>query len=87
MDPKNIYKQIMELNKNVFENTFNTITVLQDQTEKMMNSLLEKTPWFSETGKKAFAEWIKAYKKGRTDFKNLIDENFKKGEDFFKESK
>jgi hypothetical protein len=28
-------------------------------------------------------EWVKAYKKGRGDFKKAVDENFKRVEDFF----
>ena len=42
---------------------------------------------FPEEGKKAISEWMKAYKKGCDDFKNIVDENFKKVDDFFKEPK
>jgi hypothetical protein len=42
---------------------------------------------FPEEGKKAVIEWMKAYKKGCDDFKNIVDENFKKVETFFNEPK
>ena len=32
MDQKQIAKQMMEFNKTAFDNTFNAMTVLQDQT-------------------------------------------------------
>jgi hypothetical protein len=42
---------------------------------------------FPEEGKKAISDWMDAYKKGCNEFKNLVDDNFKKVEDFFEEKK
>jgi polyhydroxyalkanoate synthesis regulator phasin len=83
MDQKKVAKQMMDFNKTAFDNTFNSMTVLQDQTEKLVFSFLEKAPWFPEDGKKAVNEWIKAYKKGREDFKSAADESYKKVNDYF----
>lgn len=83
MDQKQIAKQMMEFNKTAFDNTFNAMTVLQDQTEKLVFRFLEKAPWFPEEGKKAVTEWVSAYKKGRDDFKSTTDESYKKVADYF----
>jgi hypothetical protein len=39
-----------------------------------------------EEGKKVLSEWVKAYKKGRDDFKKVVDQNFKNAEAFFEVS-
>jgi hypothetical protein len=42
MDQKQIAKQMVEFNKSAFDNTFNAMTALQDQTEKLVFQFLEK---------------------------------------------
>jgi polyhydroxyalkanoate synthesis regulator phasin len=86
MDQKQILKQMIDFNKAAFDNTFNAMVLLQEQSEKMSNTVLEQATWLPEEGKKAITDWIKAYKKGREDFKKAVDENFKKVEDFFSKS-
>lgn len=83
MDPKEIMKQMIAFNKTVFDNAFNAITVILEERDKAIGMYFEHTPWFPEEGKRIVNEWIKAYKKGRNDFKTAIDENFKKIDDFF----
>ena len=85
MNPKQIAKQMIAFNKTAFDNNFNAMKTLHEQTERIINKFWEKTPMFPEEGRKAIAEWIKAYKKGCEDYKNIVDENFKKVEDFFAE--
>jgi uncharacterized coiled-coil DUF342 family protein len=83
MDQKQIAKQMMDFNKTAFDNTFNSMIILQDQTEKLVFRFLEKAPWFPEEGKKAINEWVKTYKKGREDFKTAADESYKKVNEYF----
>jgi hypothetical protein len=83
MDQKQIAKQMMEFNKTAFDNTFNAMTILQDQTEKLVFQFMEKAAWFPEDGKKAVNDWVNAYKKGREDFKATADESYKKVNDYF----
>jgi hypothetical protein len=56
---------------------------LQDQMEKVVSMYPEKAPWFPEEGKKLITDWVKAYKKGRDDFKVIVDDNYRKAEGFF----
>ena len=85
MDPKKVAKQTFDFYKSTFNNTFNAMMMLQEQTEKVMNMYVEQTTGFPEEGKKAINEWIKAYKKGSADFKSAVDESFKRLEGFFAE--
>ncbi len=87
MDQKAIFKQMVDFNKAAFDNTFSAMATVQDQTEKMAKTVLEQAAWLPEEGKKAINEWVQAHKKGREDYKKLVDDNFKKVEDFFAASK
>ncbi|MEW6374720.1 MAG: hypothetical protein AB1502_02890 [Thermodesulfobacteriota bacterium] len=86
MEQKQLIKQMIDFNKTTFDNTFNAITMLQDQAERMVNMFLEQATWAPEEGKKVLNEWINTFKKGREDFKKAMDESFKKVEDFFVKS-
>jgi len=83
MDPKQVAKQMIQFNKAAFDNTFTAMTVLQEQTEKMMSMFLEQSPWIPAERKKDISDWIKAYKRGRDNFKIVVEDNYKKVEDYF----
>ena len=87
MDPKQIAKQMLDFNKTAFDNNINSMKALQEQTERLIGKFWEKSTMFPEEGKQAITDWMKAYKKGCDDFKNIADNNFKKVEDYFSESK
>ncbi len=76
MDQKQMMKQMLEMNKMACDNAFQGIVTIQEQTQAMTNKLVEQAAWLPEEGKKAIDEWLGAYKKGREDFKNLIDTAF-----------
>lgn len=82
MDPKQIAKQMIAFNKTAFDSNFNAMKAIHEQTEMLVNQFWEKSPLFPEDSRKSVAEWMVAYKKGRDDFKSIVDENFKKVEDF-----
>ena len=83
METGKIAKQMIDFQKTAFDNTFGAMVALQDQTEKMVNISIEQSAWLPEDGKKAINEWTETCKKGRDDFKKLVDENFSKAEGFF----
>jgi hypothetical protein len=78
-----VAKQMIDFHKATFDNTFNAMSILQEQTERMVNMFLEQSTWVPDEGRKAINEWVKTYKTGRSDFKNSVDDSFKKVEDFF----
>ena len=87
MDNK-MAKQAVDFQKATFDNTFHAITMIQDQTEKAFNTLLETGMWpLPEEGKKVLKEWTQAFKKGRDEFKKVMDEGFCKAENCFTHEK
>lgn len=87
MDQNQIFKQMIDFNKATFDNSFSAMVMVQEQTEKMVSTILDQATWLPEEGKKAINDWIGAYEKGCEDFKKTVDDNFKKVEDFFASSK
>ena len=63
MDQKDVFRQMVSFNKQTFENTFNALVVLQDQSEALFNSMLERATWLPEDGKKAVGDWAKTTEK------------------------
>ena len=51
---------------------------IQKQTENMTQKMIDQATWLPEEGKKAIDEWLATYKKGREDFKKLVDDAFGK---------
>ncbi|MDQ1336693.1 MAG: hypothetical protein QG552_3643 [Thermodesulfobacteriota bacterium] len=83
MEQRKIAKQMIEFQKATFDNSFNAMGMLQEQAERMLNMSLEQATWLPEEGKRVVNEWIKGYKRGREDFKKLVDQNFERVEAFF----
>lgn len=81
MENKELVKQMVELHKTSFDNSFNMLITLQDQMEKMVNTFVDQAPWLPAEGKKAFVNLVGTYKKGREDFKKLVDDGYKKVEE------
>jgi hypothetical protein len=83
MDQKMIVKQMIDFHKSTFINSFNAMVMLQDQTEKILNTFFSQASWVPEDLKKVVVDWTSTYKKGRDEFKKAVDENFKKVDEFF----
>jgi hypothetical protein len=83
MEKKIIAKQVIDFHKATFDNTFNSLTILQGQTEKMVEAFLLQATWLPAEGKNAIREWVNIYTKGRADFKAAADKNYKKVEEYF----
>ncbi|HPI92660.1 MAG TPA: hypothetical protein PLT09_12950 [Deltaproteobacteria bacterium] len=82
MENKEIVKQMVDLHKTSFDNSFNMLVSLQDQMEKMVNTFVDQAPWLPAEGKKAIGNLVSTYKKGREDFRKLVDDGYRKVEDY-----
>ncbi|UCF92842.1 MAG: hypothetical protein JSW39_01410 [Desulfobacterales bacterium] len=83
MDQQKIFKQMMEFQKATFDNSFNAMAKLQEQGESMLEMFINQSPWLPEEGKKVIKDWMKGYQKGREDFRKVVDDNYKRVQDFF----
>jgi hypothetical protein len=76
MENTKIAKQMIGFQKTVFDNSFNALSVVQDQTETMINNFLGQLPWVTEEGKKQMGETAAFIKKARDDFKKAVDDGY-----------
>jgi hypothetical protein len=76
MEPTQIAKQMVDFQKATFDNAFDAVVMLQDQTEKMAETLMGQAAWIPDENKKVIDDWVKAYKKGREDFKKAVDDSY-----------
>lgn len=76
MDQKKIIKQTLDFNRNVFNNGFNALVVLQDHAERACNNALENANWIPKEGKNTLGEWISSCKKGRDTVKKAVNDGF-----------
>jgi len=83
MEPLGFTKQMIDFYKATFDNTFNAMTMIQEQIEKVSGIALQQASWLPEEGVRAINDWTDAYKKSREEFKDLVDANFEKVEEFF----
>jgi hypothetical protein len=83
MDQKTMVKQVFDFQKNTFDNFFKSLSTIQDQAEKSVNFMLERSPWLPEESKNVILEWGKIYKKGRDDLKRAMDDGYEKMESYF----
>jgi len=81
METAKFAKQTLGFQKTIFENSFNAMTMVQDQTEKMINSYLEQLPWVTEENKKSLQTTADMVKKARDDFKKAVDDGYSKFEE------
>jgi hypothetical protein len=87
METFDIAKQMIDLQKSTFKNTFNAMAMVQEQTEKVATTFMDQIPGLPKEGKETINFWMKAYKQGQDDFKKAAEENYRRMEEFFGLSK
>lgn len=85
METTQFAKQTLAFQKTIFENSFNAMIMVQDQTEKMLNSYLDQLPWVTEEGKKSLKGSVDMAKQARETFKKAVEEGFDKFEALLEE--
>jgi hypothetical protein len=81
-------RQVIDFQKATFDNTFNAISLLQDQTENAFYALLKASMWpVPEETKKALNEWVQTFKKEREELKKVMDDGFDRVENLFTREK
>jgi hypothetical protein len=77
------FKQMLEFYKSVFYNTFNALTLLQEQTERMINMPLEQGAMLPREGVKVFTAWLKVCRNGSEIYQKAVDEAFRRQQSSF----
>jgi hypothetical protein len=78
IDPKTGGKQVMDLYKTWFDNSYSEMMMLIEQMERMGAMYWGQMVNLPEEIKKGMSEWTKSYKKNCEDFKKVMDDSFKK---------
>jgi polyhydroxyalkanoate synthesis regulator phasin len=86
MEPLKMAKQMIDFQKATFDNTFNAMVMLQEQTERMVQTLMGQATFLPDEGKKVLNEWVQSFNKGRKEFKKTVDDSFSKVEAYFAET-
>jgi len=85
METTQFAKQALGFQKTMLDNSLNAMAMVQDQTEKMVNSYLDQLPLVTAEGKKTLQTSVDMSKKARDDFKKAADEGFSKIEELLEE--
>ncbi len=83
MENLQIAKQMFNFNKSAFDSSFNAMTMVYEQNEKMMETFLAQATWLPAEGKKAIETWLAAYLDGCNDLKKIVDGNYARVEAYF----
>jgi len=78
-----IAKQMLSLQKATVDQSYNAMLVIQDHSEKIMQTVMEQATWLPEGSKQVVDDWIVAVKKNGTDYKQMLDDYFGSVEKFF----
>ena len=82
MDGKEAQKEMFRLVKSNMETYFQTQEMLQDQSEKMLDTLITQSAAIQTEGKNLLKKWLESLKKANADYQRVMEENLKKGEEF-----
>lgn len=74
--------QVLDFQKSTFNNTYNTLLKIQEQSEKIADTFMKDNAAIPAEGRKILDEWRLVFKKGQTEFKKSIDESFNKAETY-----
>ena len=78
MENDKMVKQMIDYHKAAFETSFNSVVMLQEQTTRAMDNILQLSPVIPEQTKAFVNEWKNIYKKATADFKEAADQNYSK---------
>jgi len=80
MDMKKMNQQMIDLYKTTYDNSYNSMMMLQEQMERLGAMYWGQMVSLPEEVKKDMAEWTKSYKKNCAEFKKAVDDGFQKME-------
>jgi len=81
MEQKQIVKQMIDFSQTTFNNAFNANTLLQDQFERVTNTVLDQATWIPPEGRKLIDSWSATMKSNRDSFKKYVDDSYKQAQE------
>ncbi len=78
MDQRQMFKQMIDFNRSVFDKSYSALVIWQDQMERASHALQEQAAWLPGESQAMAEEWIGAFKKGRDEFRKTVVGSFDK---------
>jgi hypothetical protein len=85
MDQRQMVKQMMQMNKLAFDNSFNTMTGTYEQNRLMFTTFLSQADTVPPEAKKAIEDWLQSYKQGCQEMKKIVDQGYEVVEKYMSE--
>lgn len=76
MEQLQVLKQMAQMNKMTFDNSYNMMMSAFEQNKLMLNTFLSQPSVLPAEGKKAIEEWMQNYRKGCENLKRLADDGY-----------
>ena len=76
METQKIAKQMIDFQRTMFNNTYNAVTVIQDNSESMMNGYLKQFPWLTDEARKPLNDSMTFFKESKNNYQKIVDEGF-----------
>jgi hypothetical protein len=77
METNAIAKQTLQIYYAALTKTLDTTMAVQNQSQKIMETMLNQTPGIPVEGKRAITDWIEACRNQTEAIRSVIDEGFK----------
>jgi predicted outer membrane protein len=77
MDQIRTLKQMMEMNKLAFDNSYLMMMGTYEQNKLMLSNFIDQAAGLPADGKKAIEDWLQAYRKGCEELKKMADEGYR----------
>lgn len=87
METTQFAKMTLDFQKTMMNNSYNAMTMVQDQSGKIVNTYFDQMPWVTDEGKKSLQASVDITKKAGEDFKKAVDDGFQKIEQLLEEKK
>ena len=82
MNSTTMFTQAVDYQKNLFDNAFAIMTLLQDQGHKLMDLTFEKN-LLPDDGKRIRSYWVGVTKQGQDNYKEYVDRTFDRLKELF----
>ncbi len=85
MEYNRMAKEIVNFQRHSFENWYNAVSMLQDQTTSTMDMMLDQAGWMPEESRQPIHDWMNVFHRERDRFKSYVNEGFDGLEKFVSE--
>ena len=76
MEANQITKQVLDFQKVTLSNWFDVMSILQDQADLTVDTVLKQASWMPDEGYQAILDWVSVCKNESDRYKTYVEESF-----------